>query len=138
MAEKAKEVARNRNFECTILNQGELETLGMGALLGVGKASANEPKMIVLKYNGAPDSREILGFVGKGVTFDSGGIQVKPDEHMGEMKTDMAGGAAVIAAMDAIGALQPHINVIGIIPACENMISGNNLKPADVITSFVR
>lgn len=136
LAEKAQEVAKKRNLECKILNKEELAALGMGALLGVGKASANEPKMIVLKYIGAPDCNQIIGFVGKGVTFDSGGIQVKPDEHMGDMKTDMAGGAAVIGAMDAIGALQPHINVIGVIPACENMIAGNNLKPADVITSL--
>lgn len=136
LAEQAIEVARNHNLEYSVLNKAEIEAQGMGALLGVGKASVNEPKMIVLKYNGAPDSREVLGFVGKGVTFDSGGIQVKPDEHMGDMKTDMAGAAAVIAAMDAIGTLQPHVNVIGVIPACENMIAGNNLKPGDIIHSL--
>jgi leucyl aminopeptidase len=136
LAEKAKEVAHRRNLEVKVLHKQDLEELGMGALLGVGQASTNEPKMIVMKYYGAADSREVLGYVGKGVTFDTGGIQVKPDEHMGEMKTDMAGAAAVIGAMDAIGALQPHVNVIAVIPTCENMIAGNNLKPADVITSF--
>ncbi|MED0669158.1 leucyl aminopeptidase [Aneurinibacillus aneurinilyticus] len=136
LAERAREVAHRRNMEVKVLNKAELEELGMGALLGVGQASTNEPKMVVIKYNGAADSKEVLGYVGKGITFDTGGIQVKPDEGMGEMKTDMAGAAAVIAAMDGIGALQPHVNVIAVIPTCENMISGNNLKPADVITSF--
>lgn len=136
LAERAKQIAHQRNLECTILHKSELEELGMGALLGVGQASANEPKMIVLKYMGASDSKDVIGFVGKGITFDTGGIQVKPDEHMGEMKTDMAGGAAVIAAMDAIGVLKPHVNVIAVVPTCENMIAGNNLKPADVIRSF--
>lgn len=136
LAERAKQIAHQRNLECTILHKNELEELGMGALLGVGQASANEPKMIVLKYMGASDSRDVIGFIGKGITFDTGGIQVKPDEHMGEMKTDMAGGAAVIAAMDAIGVLKPHVNVIAVVPTCENMIAGNNLKPADVIRSF--
>ncbi|MCF6093774.1 leucyl aminopeptidase [Microaerobacter geothermalis] len=136
LAERAKQIAHKRNLEVHILDKADLEELGMGALLGVGQASANEPKMIVLKYIGAPETKEVLGFVGKGITFDTGGIQVKPDEGMGEMKTDMAGAAAVICAMDAIGALRPHVNVIAVVPACENMISGNNLKPADVITSF--
>lgn len=136
LAKRAKEMAESRNLEVEILNKSDLEQLGMGALLGVGQASANEPKMIVIKYNGDQESKDILGFVGKGVTFDSGGIQVKPDEHMGDMKTDMAGAAAVIGAMDAIGELQPHVNVIAVIPTCENMIGANNLKPGDVITSF--
>lgn len=136
LAERAKQIAYRRNLDITVLNKSDLEELGMGALLAVGQASANEPKMIVMKYMGAPESKEVLGFVGKGITFDTGGIQVKPDEHMGEMKTDMAGAAAVIAAMDAIGALRPHVNVMAVVPACENMIAGNNLKPADVITSF--
>lgn len=136
LAQKATEIAEKRNIDITVLNKNQLEDLGMGALLGVGQASANEPKMIVLKYNGEPESKDILGFVGKGVTFDSGGIQVKPDEHMGDMKTDMAGAAAVLGAMDAIGELQPHVNVIAVIPTCENMIGANNLKPGDVITSF--
>jgi leucyl aminopeptidase len=136
LADRAKQVAHKRNLEINILHKQELEELGMGALLAVGLASVNEPKMIVMKYFGAADSQEIVGLVGKGVCFDSGGIQVKPDEHMGEMKTDMAGAAAVIAAMDAIGTLRPHVNVIAVIPACENMIAGNNLKPSDVIQSF--
>jgi leucyl aminopeptidase len=136
LAERAKEVARKRNLDVTVIGQTELEEMGMGALLGVGQASDTETMMIVLKYLGAPDSKDILGYIGKGITFDTGGIQVKSDEGMGDMKTDMGGAAAVIAAMDGIGALQPHVNVIAVIPTCENMISGNCLKPADVITSF--
>jgi len=136
LAQRAKEIADKRNIEITILNKKELEDLGMGALLAVGRASANEPKMMVMKYNGDPESKDLLAFVGKGVTFDSGGIQVKPDEHMRDMKTDMAGAAAILGAMDAIGELQPHVNVLAVIPACENMIGAHNLKPGDVITSF--
>lgn len=136
LAERAKQIAHHRNIDITILHKKDLEELGMGALLGVGQASANEPKMIVMKYMGAADSKDVIGLVGKGVTFDTGGIQVKPDEGMGEMKTDMAGAAAVIATMDAVGALRPHVNIIAVIPTCENMIAGNNLKPGDVISSF--
>lgn len=136
LAEKAKQIAHQRNLDITILHKKDIEELGMGALLGVGQASSNEPKMIVMKYMGAPETKETIGFIGKGVTFDTGGIQVKPDEGMGDMKTDMAGAAAVIAAMDAIGALRPHVNIIAVVPTCENMIAGNNLKPGDVIQSF--
>lgn len=136
LAERAEEIASRGNVEVQTLNKEDLERLGMGALLAVGRAGANEPRMIVLRYNGDPESKETIGLVGKGITFDTGGIQVKPDEGMEEMKTDMAGAAAVIAAFDAIAALRPRANAIGVIPACENMIAGNNLKPADVITSF--
>lgn len=136
LAERAAEVARKRNLEIHVLHKKDLEELKMGALLGVGQASTNEPKMITIKYMGAPQSKEIIGLVGKGVTFDTGGIQVKPDEGMEEMKTDMGGAAAVIAAMDAVAVLQPEVNILAVVPTCENMIAGNNLKPADVISSF--
>lgn len=136
LAAKAEEVAKRRNLEFNTLEKSDMVTLGMGALLGVSSASAEPPKMIVMKYMGAPDSQEILALVGKGITFDSGGYQVKPDTGMVFMKTDMAGAAAVIGAMDAIGALQPHANVIAVIPACENMISGEGMRPGDVLKAF--
>ncbi|RKD22619.1 leucyl aminopeptidase [Ammoniphilus oxalaticus] len=136
LARRAEEVALRRNLEVNVLHKQEIEQMGMGALLAVGKAGANEPKMIVMKYHGNPASKEVIGLVGKGITFDTGGIQVKPDEGMEEMKTDMGGAAAVIAAMDGIGALQPQTNVIAVVPACENMVAGNNVKPSDVIPSF--
>ncbi|GAB6935946.1 cytosol aminopeptidase [Calditerricola yamamurae] len=136
LAEKAAEIARRRNLEFRVLERDELEALGFGAFLSVAKGSDEPPKLIVLQYKGAADSKEMLGFIGKGITFDAGGVQIKPDEGMHEMKMDMAGAAAVLGAMDAIGALQPHVNVVAVIPACENLVSGRAFKPGDVITSF--
>jgi leucyl aminopeptidase len=136
LANVAREVADKRNLDFSVLHKDELEKLGMGALLAVSSGSDQPPCMIVMKYMGAPDSQEVLGLIGKGVTFDSGGLQIKPDSGMLEMKKDMAGAAAVIGAMDAIGALQPHSNVIAVIPASENMVNGKAMKPGDVLKSF--
>jgi len=136
LAEVAMKIADQKGMTAQILTEKELEKMGMDALLSVAKASGNPPRMIVLQYQGAPESKETLGLIGKGVTFDSGGIQVKTWKGMDEMKDDMAGAAAVLAAMDAIGDLRPHANVIAVIPACENMISGNGYRPGDVIKSF--
>ncbi len=135
-ADKAKEMADRCGIEAEILDEEQLRGLGMDALLAVSEASAEPPRMILLHYRGAPESREVLGLVGKGVTFDSGGIQVKPGRGMETMKGDMAGAAAVFGAMQAIGTLKPHCNVMGVIPACENMINGNGYRPGDVISSF--
>ncbi|QKG84811.1 leucyl aminopeptidase [Kroppenstedtia pulmonis] len=136
LAEYAKKIADHLGMKAEILDEKKLKELNMNALLAVSKASAEEPRMIVLSYQGAPDSQEVLGLVGKGVTFDSGGIQVKPDNGMGDMKGDMAGAAAVLGAMEVIGSLRPHCNVTAVIPACENMINGNGYRPGDVIDSF--
>lgn len=136
LAERALEIANRHGIEAEVLDEQKLNELGMDALLSVSKASAEVPRMIVLHYRGAPESKEILGWVGKGVTFDSGGIQVKPGRGMGDMKGDMAGAAAVLGAMEAIGALKPHCNVTAVIPTCENMINGNGYRPGDVISSF--
>lgn len=135
-AEVAVEVGKRRGIQVEVLEEEDLKRLGMGALLAVAQGSDQPAKMVVMRYQGAPESTEWLGYVGKGITFDTGGIQVKPDKGMGEMKGDMAGGAAVIAAMDAIGALRPHVNVLAVIPICENMISGSGYRPSDVIESF--
>lgn len=136
LAERALEIADRYGIEAEVLDEQKLNELGMDALLAVSRASAEAPRMIVLHYRGAPESKEILGWVGKGVTFDSGGIQVKPGRGMEEMKGDMAGAAAVLGAMQAIGALKPHCNVTAVIPTCENMINGNGYRPGDVISSF--
>jgi leucyl aminopeptidase len=109
-----------------------MEQLEMGALLGVARGSVQPPKFIVLNYKGKSKGNPI-GLVGKGITFDSGGISIKPSEKMGDMKGDMAGGAAVIATMRAIGELKPKVNVSGIVPATENLPDGSALKPGDVI-----
>jgi leucyl aminopeptidase len=120
----------------SILDEDQLGELGMGLLLGVGRGSHEPPRLIVLRYEppGAPAS-PALGLVGKGVTFDTGGISIKPAAGMERMKDDMAGGAAVICAMRAIAALGAPVRVVGVVPAAENMPGGRALKPGDVLTS---
>jgi len=133
MAEVAQRVADEWGLECRILEQGDMERLGMGALLGVARGSRQPPKLILLSYKGGDPSRSSLGLVGKGITFDSGGISMKPSEGMGDMKGDMAGGAAVIAAMRAIGELRPKVSVTALVPATENLPDGAALKPGDIV-----
>ncbi|AOT71048.1 leucyl aminopeptidase [Geosporobacter ferrireducens] len=136
MAGVAKKVAVNHGMRIEILEKEDMEKLGMHALIGVAKGSAEPPKLIVMEYNGGTPQGEKIALVGKGITFDAGGISIKPAQGMEEMKDDMAGGAAVIGAMDAIGALKPQINIIAIIPACENLPSGTAQKPGDVVKSM--
>ncbi len=136
MAEMAKKLAETHNLEISVLEREQMRELGMGALLGVNQGSQQPPKFIVLHYRGG-DSAEIdMALVGKGITFDSGGISIKPSEKMEEMKGDMAGGAAVMAAIVAIAQLKPKINVTTIIPATENLPSGSALKPGDVLAAM--
>jgi leucyl aminopeptidase len=113
-----------------------MESLGMGALLGVAKGSVEPPKMIVLTYQGDSNSSETIGFVGKGVTFDSGGISLKPSAGMDEMKDDMAGAAAVLAAISGIAQLRPKVNVIAVVPTVENLPSGTAFRPSDILKSM--
>ena len=136
MAEIAREIADKGKLEINIFDSRDMEIMGMGALLGVAKGSKQPPKLITLGYKGDEGSKNAIGFVGKGVTFDSGGISIKPSKDMGEMKGDMAGGAAVVAALGAIAKLKPKINVVGIIPATENLPSGSALKPGDVLKAL--
>ncbi len=133
MAEVAQRVAGEWGLECRILEQADMEKLGMDAFLGVSRGSRQPPKLIVLSYKGGDPQRSTLGLVGKGITFDSGGISIKPSEGMGDMKGDMAGGAAVIAAMRAIGELKPQVSVTALVPATENLPDGAALKPGDII-----
>lgn len=136
LAEQAKQVAEQGGFECTVLGPDEMRDLKMNALLAVASGSAQPPRLIVMRYKGAGDNAKTLAIVGKGITFDSGGISIKPGERMEEMKNDMAGGAAVIGAMRAIASLKLPINVLGIVPATENLPSGSAFKPGDVITAM--
>ncbi len=135
MAQVAEKVAAESNLQCEILEREDMEKLGMGCLLGVAQGSAQPPKMITLYYEGNPGG-ETLALVGKGLTFDSGGISIKPSAGMERMKNDMAGGAAVIAAMSAIGKLQPKVNVLGVVASTENLPSGTALKPGDVLEAM--
>lgn len=138
MCEVATEVAQQWGLECTCLDREQMEAMGMGSLLGVAQGSHQPPRFIVLRYKGGRKAKgkPHPGFVGKGVTFDSGGIDLKPGEHMELMKGDMSGGAAVIAAMRAIGELKPPIDVTGIVPAVENMPSGEASRPGDILRAM--
>lgn len=136
LANEALKLAEKYGFEVEILEKDEMEKLGMGALLAVNKGSVEPPKMIVLKYMGTSEWEDVIGLVGKGVTFDTGGYSLKPKSGIVDMKTDMGGAATVLGVMQAIGALRPSQNVLAVIPATDNMISGGALKPDDVITSL--
>ncbi|MFC2034826.1 leucyl aminopeptidase [Chloroflexota bacterium] len=136
MAEMAAKLAETYGFEYSVLEQAQMQELGMGALLGVAQGSRQPPKFIILRYCGGDSNETDVVLLGKGITFDSGGISIKPSESMGEMKGDMAGGAAVMAAISAIAQLKYKINVMALIPTTENLPGGSALKPGDVITTM--
>ncbi len=134
-AERAASIARDAGLAAEVLDERAIARLDMGLLLGVAKGSAEPPRLIVLRHEpaGAPD-RPVLGLVGKGITFDTGGISIKPADGMERMKDDMAGGAAVLCAMRAISLLKAPIKVVAVIPATENMPGGRAVKPGDILT----
>lgn len=136
LAEYASELGKKYDFETEILDKEDMIKLGMGALLAVNQGSTEPPKMIVLKYQGKEEWKDVIGLVGKGVTFDTGGYSIKTKAGIVGMKTDMGGAAAVLGAMEIIGELKPEQNVVAVIPSTDNMISGNAFKPDDVITSM--
>ncbi len=138
MAETAERVGKESSFKVEVLERREMEKLGMGGLLGVSKASfdKNPPKLIIMRYKGRDDEGWDLALVGKGLTFDTGGISIKPADKMEDMKFDMCGGAATIAAMGAIAKLKYKVNIIAAVPATENMPDGGAYKPGDVLKMF--
>lgn len=137
LADVAKRVARSAGLDYRVLGPKDMERQGMGLLLGVAKGSEEEPRLIHLTYtpDGRPRGAPVIALVGKGLTFDSGGLSIKDSEGMMTMKVDMAGGAAVIAAMQALAALKPACVVHGIIAATENMPDGRAMRPGDVLRS---
>ena len=137
LARRAEEMAGEYGLECQILGTDEIREMKMGAFWGVAQGSSEPPRLIVLRYvhAEAPDS-PVIGIVGKGITFDSGGISIKPAENMHEMKTDMAGAAAMLGVMRALAQIKPRAHVIAIIPAAENMPGGRSYRPGDVLTSM--
>ncbi|MDI6815322.1 MAG: leucyl aminopeptidase, partial [Dehalococcoidales bacterium] len=135
-AETAMRLAKTYDLEVSVLEREQMQELGMGALLGVAQGSRQPPKFIVLHYRGGNSTEIEVALIGKGVTFDSGGISIKPSEGMAEMKGDMAGGAAVMAAITAIAQLKPKINVMAVIPAVENLPGGSALRPGDILTAM--
>jgi leucyl aminopeptidase len=139
MSERAREVATEFGLSIDVLDEARMEQEGMGSLLSVSHGSDEPAKLIILKYTPsiAPEeSGELLAFVGKGITFDSGGISLKPGENMELMKYDMTGGATVMGAMRAVAQLKPSISVLGVIPCAENLPSGKATKPGDVVRAM--
>ncbi|MEP6574079.1 MAG: leucyl aminopeptidase [Gemmatimonadota bacterium] len=130
----AQEIAKRHGFAVTVMDLAAIKKEGMGALLCVAQGSVEEPRFIILEYKGGGASAPVV-LVGKGVTFDTGGISIKPAQNMEEMKYDMSGAAAVLGAFEAIGRLKPRVNVVGLIPSTENMPSGTAVKPGDVVKS---
>ena len=141
MAERAQQIAQEFGLEVEVLDQPQLEELGMGAFLSVARGSDQPPKLMVLKYmpdgkSAVGDGEEYLALVGKGITFDTGGISLKPGENMELMKYDMTGGATVLGVMRAVAQLKPPIPLLGVVPATENMPSGKATKPGDVVRAM--
>jgi leucyl aminopeptidase len=136
LAEQAKKLAREFKLEVEVLERKDMEKLGMGALLAVTSASHEPPKLIVLRYSGAAKSKAPLALVGKGITFDTGGISLKPAAEMDEMKFDMSGAGSVLGAIRALAGMKAPVNVVGVVPACENMPGGHAIKPGDVVTTL--
>jgi len=136
LADHAKNVAKRKNVSCRVLDKAKMKSLGMNALLGVAAGSDEPPKFIILEYHGGKRNDRPVALVGKGLTFDSGGISLKPAEKMDEMKTDMAGGAAVLSTILAAAELCLPLNLVGLVPATENLSGGSALKPGDILKSF--
>ena len=137
MAEVANDIATKSGLGFTALHRADMIENNMGAMLAVSQGSANEPRLIIMDYKGDPENPDNnIALVGKGITFDSGGISLKSAGGMWEMKGDMSGGASVIGAMHAIAHLKPKVNVIGVVPAVENMPSGTAQRPGDIIRAM--
>jgi len=136
IANEAKKIARERGVSAKVLDRPAMQRLGMGALLGVARGSHEPPKFVILEYRGGPRGARPVALVGKTVTFDSGGISLKSADNMEQMKADMTGGAAVLAAVRAASRLRLPLNIVALIPATENMPGGSATKPGDILTSL--
>ena len=137
LASEAQSMAATFGLDCEILDRERMTQLGMGSLLGVSQGSAEPPALIILRYTpAAATTADHLALIGKGVTFDTGGVSIKPSDGMEKMKYDMAGGAAVIGAMRAIAQFKPQVTITALIPAVENMVSSRAQRPGDIVTSL--
>jgi leucyl aminopeptidase len=136
MADYAIDLAKRYGMEYEVLERADMERFEMGGILAVASGSQEPPKMIVLKYQGRDNWDDVIGFVGKGITFDSGGLSIKSASGMEEMKMDMGGGAAVLGAMEVIGQLKPNVNVVAVVGCTENMPSGSSYRPGDIIKTM--
>ena len=136
LADEAKKMARQFKLGLQVLERRDMEKLGMGALLSVTRGSHQPPKLIVLRYQGAAKSKKPVVLVGKGITFDTGGISLKPAAEMDEMKYDMSGAASVLGALRALAGMKAPVNAIAVVPTCENMPGGGASRPGDVVTTL--
>jgi leucyl aminopeptidase len=136
LARQAQQLARSHKLRCQVLEERDMRKLGMGALLAVTRASREPAKLIVLQYQGAARQHKPVVLVGKGITFDTGGISLKPSAEMDEMKYDMSGAGSVLGTLRAVAEMGLPVNVCGIIPTCENMPGGEAIKPGDIVTSM--
>ncbi|NIP57100.1 MAG: leucyl aminopeptidase, partial [Gemmatimonadetes bacterium] len=133
LAEEARKIADDVGLNVRVLGPREMEDEGMGALLAVASGSREEPRLILLEHRGGGEGEAPLVLVGKGLTFDAGGISIKPSKGMEEMKFDMSGGAAVIGALRSVAELEIPLNVVGVVPSSENLPSGSAVKPGDIV-----
>jgi leucyl aminopeptidase len=136
LADKANAIARHHNLKITILSEDEIKALGMGGLAGVSAGSDQDAKLVIMEYKTTKSNAQTIAFVGKGITFDSGGLSLKPAASMETMKEDMSGAAAVIGAMQALAQLKPDVNIIAVAPLSENMPSGKATKPGDILRFY--
>lgn len=136
LADEAKRIGEQYGLKVEILNEEDIKKLQMGCLIAVAQGSQQPPRFIILEHNQPKEGIDTIVLIGKGITFDSGGISIKPSEKMEEMKYDMAGGAAVLGTMQAVATLKLPLHVVGIVPATENLPSGTAYRPGDVIKSF--
>jgi leucyl aminopeptidase len=136
LGEEARQLAKDHGFRCEVLGPKEIAKFGMGAFMAVAQGSEEPARFIVLEYNGGPANQPPVVLVGKGITFDSGGISIKPAPDMDEMKFDMSGAGSVLGTFRAIGEARPRLNVVGLIPSCENLPSGKAVKPGDIVKTM--
>ena len=136
LGQQAKKIGKSLDLDVEVLDRKQIEKIGMGSFLAVAQGSAEPPRFIVARYQGAAKGQAPVVLVGKGITFDTGGISIKPGAEMDEMKFDMCGAASVLGTLHAVATLKPRLNLVCIVPTCENMPSGNAVKPGDVVTSL--
>jgi leucyl aminopeptidase len=136
LADKAEKISKEHGLTFTVFNEKEINQMGMGGLSAVSRGSDLDCQLVLMEYKSANKNAPTIAFVGKGITFDSGGLSIKPANHMETMKEDMSGAAAVIATMEALGQLKPDVNVIGVAPIAENLPSGKAAKPGDIVRFY--
>lgn len=136
LADRATAIAKKHDLKITVFTEKQIISMGMGGLAGVSRGSDLDCKLLIMEYKAKRKSAPTIAFVGKGITFDSGGLSIKPAQSMEDMKSDMSGAAAVVATMEALAQLKPDINVIGVAPIAENLPSGKALKPGDIVRFY--